>query len=101
MRSPANMMAAVQQCPAAAVLWDLKECLDFSGARWTAVFDRIGGCELLTEVGGRTSSTRIASPEQQQPVLPFLGSALFRVPVPSPDHVPDSSPHPHVLKGHT
>lgn len=48
--SPANMIAAAQQDPTAAVLWGLKECLDFSGGAWTAVFDRIGGCELLTEV---------------------------------------------------
>jgi len=44
------MIAAAQQSPTPAVLWGLKECLDFSGAAWTAIFDCIGGCELLTEV---------------------------------------------------
>ena len=50
-RSPVNMVAACQRAPGAAALWDLKQCLDFSGAAWTAVFDRIGGGELLLEVG--------------------------------------------------
>lgn len=49
------MIGAAQEAPTSAVLWDLKECLDFSGGAWTAIFDRIGGCELLTEVAASPS----------------------------------------------